>query len=161
MTSVYDVPADKLIEKVAKDLKKKMKVPDFAEYVKTGVSRERSPENQDWWYIRLAATLRKFYTKGLLGTNLLRGFFGGKQDRGVKPSKFKRGSGKIVRLTVQQLEKEGFLTKVEGGRKITQKGRSYLDNFAKQIATGSKKWNYAKRTSGPKKIFEAVGFSVV
>lgn len=139
MVSVYDVPADKLIMKVASDLKTKIKAPDFALYVKTGVSRERAPEDPNWWYIRLAATLRKYYTKQVLGVNLLRGYFGGKQEKGVKPAKFARASGKVVRLTVQQLEKEGFLKKVEGGRRITPKGRTYLDKFAKQIFDESKK----------------------
>lgn len=133
MASVYDIPADKLILKVAEDLKTKAKAPDFSRFVKTGVSKERAPENEDWWYIRLAATLRKYYTKQTLGVNILRGYFGGKQRRGSKPAKFAKASGKITRLAVQTLEKEGFLVKTEKGRKITPKGRLYLDKFAKQV----------------------------
>lgn len=134
MVSVYEVPADKLIIKVAEDLKTKVKAPEFSGYVKTGVSRERAPEQEDWWYIRLAATLRKYYTKQALGVNLLRGYFGGKQCRGAKPAKYAKGSGKIARLSVQTLEKEGFLTKADKGRKITPKGRLYLDKFAKMVS---------------------------
>jgi len=134
MVSVYEVPADKLILKVAEDLKTKIKAPEFAKMVKTGVSRERAPEQEDWWYIRVAATLRKYYTKQTLGVNILRGYFGGKQRKGAKPAKFAKGSGKIARLSVQQLEVEGFLVKTEKGRKITPKGRTYLDKFAKIVA---------------------------
>jgi len=138
MVSVYEVPVDKLLQKVAEDLKTKVKAPDFVSFVKTGKSRERTPQNPDWWYIRLAATLRKYYTKNSLGVNLLRGYFGGKEYRGVKPPKFAKGSGKIARLCVQTLEKEGFLTKAEKGRKITPKGRAYLDKFAKSVLSESK-----------------------
>jgi small subunit ribosomal protein S19e len=138
MTSVYDVPADKLILKAAEDLKTKIKAPEFAKVVKTGVSRERAPLNDDWWYVRVAATLRKYYTKEALGVNLLRGYFGGKQERGAAPAIHAKGSGKIARLSVQQLEKEGFLTKADKGRKITPKGRLYLDKFAKEIASEKK-----------------------
>jgi len=133
MTSVYEVPADKLILKVAEDLKTKVKAPEFSKLVKTGVSRERAPDQEDWWYIRMAATLRKYYTKQTLGVNILRGYFGGRLRRGAKPAVRAKASGKITRLSVQQLEKEGFLVKTEKGRKITPKGRVYLDKFAKQV----------------------------
>lgn len=138
MVSVYDVPVEKLIFKVAEDLKTKIKAPDFANLVKTGVHRERAPENSDWWYVRLAAILRKYYTKQTLGVNMLRGYYGGAKKRGAKPQKFARGSGKIIRLSVQQLEKEGFLEKKESGRKITLKGRKYLERFAKNLFDASK-----------------------
>jgi small subunit ribosomal protein S19e len=138
MTSVYDVPADKLIMSAAEDLKTKVKAPEFAKIIKTGVSKERAPENEDWWYIRMAATLRKYYTKQTLGVNILRGYFGGRQRRGAKPAIFAKASGKVTRLIVQQLEKEGFLVKTEKGRKITPKGRLYLDKFAKQVTQEKK-----------------------
>jgi small subunit ribosomal protein S19e len=139
MVSVYDVPADKLIMKAAEDLKTKIKAPEFAPLVKTGKSRERAPIEEDWWYVRVAATLRKYYTKEAIGVNLLRGYFGGKQERGAAPAKFARGSGKIARLSAQQLEKEGFIVKADKGRKITPKGRAYLDKFAQLVAEEAKK----------------------
>lgn len=139
MVSIYDVPAEKLIKKVAEDLKGKVKAPMFVEFVKTGVHVERAPDNKDWWYVRLAAILRKFYTKNTLGVNILRGYYGGGKARGVKPRKFDLGSGKVIRLCVQQLEKEGFIGKTEGGRKITLKGKKYLDKFAKELVDEKKK----------------------
>jgi len=139
MVSVYEVPAEKLIFAVAEDLKTKVKAPEFTEFIKTGISRERAPENDDWYYVRLAATLRKYYTKKALGINILRGYFGGKQIRGAKPPKFAKGSGKVARVCVQTLEKEGLLTKADSGRKITLKGRQYLDKFAKKVSEETKK----------------------
>ncbi len=138
MTSVYDVPAQELIAKVANDLKSKIKAPEFSEYVKTGVSRERSPDDKDWWYTRIASMLRTFYTKNALGVNILRGYYGGAKRRGAAPTKHEKGSGKITRLAVQELEKLGYLQKTEKGRIITLKGRQYLDNFAKDLTKKAK-----------------------
>jgi small subunit ribosomal protein S19e len=135
MVSVYEVSPNKLILLVAKDIKKKVKAPEYTKYVKTGIHKERAPDQEDWFYIRMAAILRKFYTKRQLGVEILRGYFGGKQRRGVRRSHFKKASGKIIRDCVQALEKEGYLKKTEKGRKITPNGRKYLNLFAKQIAS--------------------------
>ena len=51
MTTVFDVPADLLIEKVAEEFKNNDKInsPAWSNFVKTGVHKERKPENADWW----------------------------------------------------------------------------------------------------------------
>jgi small subunit ribosomal protein S19e len=130
MSTVYDVPADLLINHVAKELtnEKKVSAPEWANYVKTGVHKERRPENQDWWYVRSAALLRRVYMDGPVGVNSLRTQYGGKKDRGSSPEKFRRGSGAIIRGALHQLEAAGFIAKVNGGRTITPKGRSFMDN---------------------------------
>jgi small subunit ribosomal protein S19e len=53
---------------------------------------------------------------------------------GSKPYKAKGASGSIVRNSLQQLEKAGYVTKMRGrGRQLTPKGRSFLDNTAHEI----------------------------
>lgn len=130
MSTVYDVPADLLISQVAKELtqEKKVNSPEWANFVKTGVHKERRPENPDWWYVRCAALLRRVYMDGPVGVNSLRSHYGGKKDRGSSPEKFKRGSGAIIRGALHQLESAGLIQKADGGRTITPKGRSFLDN---------------------------------
>ena len=135
---VYDVKPDKFIAALAAELKKheEFKMPDWALYVKTGISKERPPENPDWWHIRAASILRQIYTRKVTGVNRLRTKYGSKQDRGVKPPKFKKGAGKNIRTILQQAEKAGFVEKVKGkraGRKLTAKGREFLDTFAKSL----------------------------
>ncbi len=134
MVSVYDVETNKLILEVAKDLKKKVKEPLYASFVKTGVSRERAPDVEDWWYIRMSSVLRKFYTRGVLGVEVLRGYYGDKQNLGVERPHFAKASGKIIRDCVQKLEGLGYVTKVTGGRQITVEGRKYLDSFASKVS---------------------------
>jgi len=130
MSTVYDVPADLLISQVAKELtnEKKVNAPEWANYVKTGVHKERRPENSDWWFVRSAALLRRVYIDGPVGVNSLRTQYGGKKDRGSSPEKFRRGSGAIIRGALHQLEAAGLIAKAEGGRIITPKGRSFMDN---------------------------------
>ena len=135
MTTVFDVPAMELIEKVAGILKENEKVvpPEWAENVKTGVHKELPPTRDDWWYIRCAAVLRKIYTDGPIGIERLRSVYGGKKDRGSSPSHKAKGSGSIARKTVQQLEAAGYLQKVKDGRTVSAKGRSMLDNAANEL----------------------------
>ena len=138
MTTAYDVPADKLIASLSQKLHSDYSIepPEWAAWVKTGVHRERQPDDPDWWYTRIAAILRKVYVRGPIGTERLRSFYGGKRDRGVKPYQSRKGSGSIVRTCLQQLEEAGLITTVEGeGRVITPEGKSFVDGVANDVAT--------------------------
>lgn len=129
MTTVYDVPADLLISAIAKDLNenKSINAPEWAQFVKTGVHKERRPEDADWWYTRCASILRRVYIDGPVGLNSLRSYYGGKKDRGSEPEKFRKGSGSIIRTALKQLEDAGFIAKVTEGRIITPEGKSFVD----------------------------------
>ncbi|MDO5845416.1 MAG: 30S ribosomal protein S19e [Methanocorpusculum sp.] len=135
MTTVFDIPATTLIEKVADELKNvsEIKAPVWAEFVKTGVHKEMPPENPDWWYIRTAAVLRRIYVDGPIGVERMRTVYGGMQDCGSKPSHFRKGSGSIARKVMQQLEAAGYIEKVTAGRAISAKGRKFLDGVAHSL----------------------------
>ncbi|HJJ98595.1 MAG TPA: 30S ribosomal protein S19e [Methanocorpusculum sp.] len=135
MTTVFDIPANVLIAKVAEVLKNEsdIRAPEWSEYVKTGVHKQMPPENPDWWYIRSAAVLRRIYVDGPIGVERMRSVYGGIQDRGSKPSHFRKGSGSIARKVMQQLEAAGFIEKVTGGRSVSAKGRKFLDNIAHSL----------------------------
>jgi small subunit ribosomal protein S19e len=136
MATAFDVPADKLIPKIADELKKVETIapPDWAAYVKTGRHREKSPVAIDWWHTRAAAVLRKIYVDGPIGTTRLAAMYGGKADRGSKPNKAVRGSRSVSRLAVQQLEKSQLVQKQkDGGRVVTAKARKMIDAMSTQI----------------------------
>ena len=137
--SIYDVPQNELIEKVADELKKKseIKPPVWAPFVKTGVHKERVPAHGDWWYLRAAAVLRSVYKVGPVGVSKLRTKYGGKKSRGVKTEHFYKGSGNILRKALQQLETAGLVTKASAekkGRVVTPKGHALLHRVAIGIA---------------------------
>jgi small subunit ribosomal protein S19e len=113
--------------------------PQWAFFVRTGVSKQRVPESKDFWYTRTASILRQLYLNGVVGVERLRTRYGSRKDRGVRPAKFRKSSGKIIRLILQQAEKAGLVEKVKDtqfGRRLTKKGRDFLDAIkVKEVET--------------------------
>jgi small subunit ribosomal protein S19e len=134
--TVYDVPADVLINHIAQDLKVKRKLaePAFTVYAKSGAHRERAPSHQDWWFIRCASILRRLYVDGPSGVESLRSYYGGTRNRGVRPKHIKKAGGKVIRTCLQALEKDGLLAKVKtGGRQVSPSGEKYLNLMSKDV----------------------------
>lgn len=138
MTTVYDVPADRFIRTLAEELKGRPEIvpPDWAAFAKTGVHKEMPPEDPDWWFVRVASIMRRVYIDGPIGVERMRTFYGGKKDRGSKPNKFRKGSGSILRKSLQQLEAAGFIQHDKTGRRVSPEGASFMDGVANRIAAG-------------------------
>ena len=124
----------KFIPALAEALKKipEFEIPEWANYVKSGVSRERPPVDDDFWYTRAASILRQLYIHGVVGVEKLRTRYGSRKDRGGRPDKFKKAGGKIIRVILQQAEAAGLVEKVlrmQYGRRLTQEGRDFLDSI--------------------------------
>jgi len=137
LATVYDVPADMLIKKLAEYLMEnvdEVKPPEWAAYVKTGVHRQRPPDREDWWYTRCASLLRKIYLRGPVGVSRLRLEYGGRKTGKKRPEHSKRGGVAIIRKALQQLEKAGLIkTLPRKGRIITDEGRSLLDRLSYEL----------------------------
>ena len=139
MANIYNVKPDELIEKAAEELKKveEIKPTEWASFVKTGAHKERPPVREDWWYLRAASILRNVYRFGPIGVSKLRTKYGGKKNRGVKPERFYKASGNIIRKIMQQLAKAGLTKEVkEGvhkGKIVTPKGISLLSRAADSL----------------------------
>lgn len=132
---VFDVNAAKLIDEVAGELKKNgFKQPGFTVFAKTGMHRERAPQRQDWWFVRMASILYRLHKEGALGTGSLRTYYGGRKNRGTQRHHFYKAGGKIIRTCLQELEKNGLVKKAVSGRQITGKGQKLLNEKAKIVA---------------------------
>lgn len=133
--AVYDLSAEEYNEKLAEALvaMPEFKMPEWGLYIKTGVSRIKPPEAPNWWQKRAASILRQAYIRGVVGVGRLRTRYGSKQNRGMKPEKFAKSSGKLIRVILQQAETAGILEKGEyknrKGRILTVKGREFLDSI--------------------------------
>ena len=132
--TIFAQNTEKYIPALAEALKNipEFEVPEWAMYVKSGVSRERPPADEDFWYIRAASILRQLYIKGVVGVGKLRTRYGSRKDRGGKPDRFFKSSGKIIRVILQQAEAAGLVEKVlrmQHGRRLTQNGRDFLDSI--------------------------------
>ncbi|MBC5792617.1 MAG: 30S ribosomal protein S19e [Nanohaloarchaea archaeon] len=134
MTTAYDVKAEPLIKEAAKDLEEEFEEPDWTDYVKTGVGKEKPPQQENWYYIRSAAILRRIYMEGPLGVSKLRTIYGTNKNNGHAPEHHSKASGKVIRTALQNLEDAGLVEEEEGeGRKITEKGKSFLDARANTV----------------------------
>ena len=135
---MYDIEPGVFNAALAAKLKemKEFEMPEWANFVKTSAGRARPPVALDWWQARAASILRQVYLKGLIGVQRLKTRYGGVKDRGMEPDRFYRGSGKVIRVILQQAEKAGFMEKFKdkkAGRRLTKKGKQFLDEVAVSI----------------------------
>ena len=162
MAAITDVNALKLIEKIASEFEKnkELAMPEWAQFVKSGAHAERPPAQDNWWYIRQAALLRTIYKDGPVGVSKLRTKYGGRKNRGLKPHRFYKASGKIIRTMLQQLEKLNYIQQAKKGSKgriISSAGQAVLDNTTNQLLGKSKSKAPAKLKAveaPPKKVEE-------
>jgi small subunit ribosomal protein S19e len=139
--TIYAKDPEKFISALAEALKKipEFQIPEWALFVKSGVSRERPPVGSNFWYIRAASILRQLYIKGVLGVGRIRTRYGSRKDMGGRPDKFVKAGGKIIRVILQQAESAGLVEKVnkmQHGRRLTIKGRDFLDSIEVEEKTG-------------------------
>ncbi|APX98299.1 30S ribosomal protein S19e [Natronorubrum daqingense] len=138
MATMYDVPADDLIEALADDLEERLEEPDWGKFVKSGVDRDLPPEQEDFWAVRSASLLRKVADRGPVGVERLSTEYGGAKGGSnryqVAPDKRADGSKNLIRTILQQLEDEDLVETAEGeGRRITPEGQSLLDDTAGSV----------------------------
>jgi small subunit ribosomal protein S19e len=132
-----NVGKQELIIALSKELKVMIKKPEWAELVKTGVFKERPPVDSDWWYMRAASMLLKIQKLGPVGVSKLRTKYGGRKNMGVAPEHFFRGSGKIIRTILQQLEVANLLKQdkkgLHKGRVLTSKATALIAGVSKKL----------------------------
>ncbi|MHA1991231.1 MAG: 30S ribosomal protein S19e [Candidatus Hodarchaeales archaeon] len=135
MTTGFVIPASILIERIGTELKEKSIItkPEEFNFVKTSHAKENMPENPDWFYIRAGSIMRKMYFKGTVGVQELRKLYSSPKNRGARPEKSIKSGGKIIRNILQQMEKEGLVSKVDQGRKLSPKGISFVDKLADEL----------------------------
>lgn len=138
MATMYDVPAEALIEAVADELEARLDKPEWVDLSKSGVDRELPPTQEDFWWIRSASILRKVADSGPVGVERLSTEYGGSKpgSNRYRVAKNHRadGSRKLIRSALQQLESEGLVEVAEGeGRIITADGQRLLDETAEEL----------------------------
>ncbi len=136
MTDIRSIDSEKYNKILAEALKKSGEFvkEEWVDFVKTSTHKQRPTIDPDFWYKRAASILRQIYIKGVVGVNRLRTRYGGRKDRGVRPPEFRKSGGKLIRKILQQAEAAGLIEKTKlprSGRKLTQKGKDFLEGFAK------------------------------
>ena len=131
---INEIKIEQLINQIALNLEKEktITVPSWINSAKTGVSRQKVPSELNWWYFRMASILRQISIKPV-GVSRLRTKYGGRKNRGYAPEKFAKSGGNNIRKAMQELEKLEFVEKGEKGRKLTLKGKNYIEKAIKEI----------------------------
>ncbi len=135
MATLYDVPAEDLIEAVAAELEDRIEEPEWVEFTKSSVDRELPPQQDDFWYVRAASLLRKVAIRGPVGVERLSTEYGGAKSGTtryrVSDTVHTDGSRNIIRTALQQLEEADLVETAKGeGRRLTDEGRGFLDTVA-------------------------------
>jgi small subunit ribosomal protein S19e len=134
--SVYALDVQEYNIKLAEALKKvpEFKKPEWVDFVKSGMGKVRPIDDPDFWHKRAASVLRQIYKNQTVGVGRLRTRYGNKKNRGMKPEKFVKSSGKIIRTILQQSDKAGFTEVIKekgkkSGRKLTPLGKKFLEEI--------------------------------
>jgi len=135
--SIFVVQPEKLVEALAEKLKDYPEIspPKGSEFWKTAFFKELAPKDtENFWFIRCASILRKVKKFEPIGVNKLRKFYGGRNRRGPGLNHSAKGSGKIIRVALQQLENAKLIDKMEKeGRTVSAEGTSLLERTAYAI----------------------------
>ncbi|WP_267163727.1 30S ribosomal protein S19e [Halovenus salina] len=144
MTSLYDAPAEDVIEELTETLQAESALdePEWLQFTTAGVDRELPPEQEDFWARRAASILRKVAIDGPVGVGSLESEYGsakqGTTRYRVRSRQKSDGSGNIIRTILQQLEEAGYVEIAEGeGRTVTPDGHSLLDETAADVLEAS------------------------
>lgn len=140
MTIVFNMDAQEYNLKLASALKEvpEFEAPEWVFIVKSSPSKERPIDDVDFWHKRAASVLRQVYKMKIVGVQRLRTKYGSKKNRGMKPEKFKRAGGKILRTILQQADKAGFteiaqdikgVRSKKPGRQLTHKGKEFMESL--------------------------------
>src|SRR3989454_8141053 len=133
MPTAFEVPANELINRLAKHLKEnvsEISPPSWSEYAKTGAHKERPPQDPDWWYARCASLLRKLYVHGPVGVSRLRVQYGGDGGKGELTQQQRRARGSAIREAPHHLHK---------GEPVGIEGRERTKMTKKRLTTLNKK----------------------
>ena len=138
MVTIYDVPADALIEELAARLEDRIDEPDWVAFAKSGSGKELPPEQEDFWYVRSASLLRKVAQNEPVGVERLATEYGSKKSGSnryiVRPGEHAAGSRKLIRTSLQALEDDGLVSTASGeGRRITDEGEAFLSEVAADV----------------------------
>ena len=124
-----------MISKLAEVLKNEdIHTPSWVPFVKTGSHADKPPQISEWWHTRCASILRKIYLNGPITVNDLRSKYGASKAVGYGRARHRYASGAIIRNVIHELEKLGYVEKIEKkGRVLTKHGTQKLDRLATEI----------------------------
>lgn len=109
-------------------------------------ANELAPLDDDWIYYRVAALARKIYIRPRTGVKLLSHVYGQKYRVASRHPRHEHAGLKIIRWSLQQLEKQKIIKKDKKGdalkinsRVISEEGRGTLNRIATEFVNSKNK----------------------
>ncbi|MCL4116028.1 UNVERIFIED_CONTAM: hypothetical protein GTU68_028257, partial [Idotea baltica] len=106
---------------------------------------ELAPLDDDWIYYRVAALARKVYLRPRTGVRLLSHIYGKKYRVNSRPPRHEHAGTKVIRWSLQQLEKNKIIKKDKKGdilkinsRVISDEGRNILNRITTEYIKAKK-----------------------
>jgi len=138
MVTIYDVPADALIEEVAARLEDRIDEPDWVEFAKSGAGKEPRRNRRTSGTCAPPVSSERSPRTSRSASSGSRPSTGSKK-RGsnrysVRPGEHEGGSRKLIRASLQALEEDGLVTTAAGeGRRISDDGEAFLSEVAADV----------------------------
>merc|ERR1711881_282653 len=130
----------------------KIDLPSWVDLVKTGHYHELAPYDEDWFYTRAAAIMRRLYYKPFVGVGRLANKFGGKERNGSARKHHATDSKAVIRACMKALEKAKLLTRYNDSKRgdfaddtrpendtklnrrvVSDEGKKTINNIAREV----------------------------
>lgn len=130
----YRVNPHKLTEAIKTKLEaEKISMPENGDLIKTGSGRQYNPQNSDWFVTRMASILRQAACKGTISLTGLSYRYGVRKNRGVRPTKFARGSQYVISKAIENLKELGLINFENSESIVTEKGVKMIEAILEEL----------------------------
>lgn len=135
MEEVYRVKAAPLIEAIKETLRGKPEVvlPENSDLIKTSHGKQYSPDDQYWFYARMASIVRTAMCKGTVSLKGLSRKHSCRKNVGVRPSKYAKGSEFVNQSAVEQLIKIGWFDFSNKKDVLTSSAKEILGEILEKV----------------------------
>ena len=135
MEQAYRVKAAPLMEAIKETLKTKneIKLPENHDLIKTSHGKQYSPEDSNWFYIRMASIVRTAMCKGTISLKSLSRKHSCRKNGGVRPTRYAKASDFVNASAVEELIKIGWFNFQSKKDILTSNAKEVLGEIIEKI----------------------------
>lgn len=136
MENVYRVKAVPLVAAIKETLKNisSIELPKDHDLIKTSHGKQYSPEDQYWFYTRMASIVRAAMRKGSVSLKGLTRKYACRKNVGVRPSRYSIGSEFVIQSAIEQLVKIGWFSFDNKKDVLTKSAKEILSEILEKVS---------------------------
>lgn len=108
-------------------------LPQDYDIIKTGEGRELAPNDDDWYYMRMAAVVRQIAKNGAVTSEFLASRYGCVKNRGCRPSKYVPAYREIGDSVLENLKNMGWVDLSNTKDMLTEQGRTVVREIIEKV----------------------------